>query len=162
MSVGGTTLSLDSSGRLISETAWSGSGGGVSDYEPRPSYQYYWQDAWWGRATPDVSYDADPNTGVSVYVSNYYGYTGWYTVGGTSAGAPQWAALFAIVNAGRSYPLSSSDVALYSLGKANYHWYYRDVIYGCDGGYCSTSGYDYVTGLGSPLAHHLIPSLRSY
>ena len=53
------------------------------------------------RATPDVAYDADPNTGVNVYDSvRYDGGSGWWEVGGTSAAAPQWSALLAIADQG--------------------------------------------------------------
>ena len=142
--VGGTILSLDYYGNIISETAWSGSGGGISAYEPRPAYQNGWQGAS-GRGVPDVSYDADPNTGVAVYISNYHGHTGWLTVGGTSAGAPQWAAVSALINA--TFGIRLSDSVLYSFGNSSY---FRDITSGCNGTYCATAGYDYVTGFGSP------------
>src|SRR5207249_11726854 len=95
VSVGGTTLNVDGSGNVQSETAWSGSGGGVSSQESAPSYQSGFNSNS-GRGVPDVSYVADPNTGVSIYDS--FGYGGWSQVGGTSAGAPQWSAITAIVN----------------------------------------------------------------
>jgi subtilase family serine protease len=142
--VGGTTLSLDFYGNIISETAWSGSGGGISVYEPRPAYQNGWQGAS-GRGVPDVSYDADPNTGVAVYISNYYGHSGWLTVGGTSMGAPQWASVSALINA--TFGIRLSDSVLYSFGGTSL---FRDITSGCNGTYCATAGYDYVTGLGSP------------
>ena len=159
--VGGTSLSLDAYGNVISETAWSGSGGGISYYELRPAYQNTWQGSS-KRGTPDASYDADPRTGVPVYMSNYYGSTGWFTVGGTSVGAPQWASLFALVNSARATSLSSSDTALYSVGKTNYSGNYRDITYGNNGSYVAGPYYDFVTGLGSPRANHLIPALRTY
>ena len=93
--VGGTTLNF-TNGVFSSETAWSGSGGGLSQYETQPSYQsaYNVPQANGKRAVPDVSYDADPNSGVSVYDSlGYQGFKGWFVVGGTSVGAPQWAAM---------------------------------------------------------------------
>ncbi len=98
VSVGGTTLTLDAtSGAVVSETAWSGSGGGVSAYEPRPVYQTNYGLTNSKRSTPDVSYDADPNTGVYVYDSTpYQGSAGWWNVGGTSVGSPQWAAIQAL------------------------------------------------------------------
>jgi subtilase family serine protease len=79
--VGGTTLSLGYYGNIISETAWSGSGGGISAYESRPAYQDGWHGAL-GRVVPDVSYAADPNTGVAIYMSDYHGQRGWLTAGG--------------------------------------------------------------------------------
>jgi subtilase family serine protease len=100
LSVGGTTLSLTSSGTISSETAWTDSEGGVSAYEPTPSYQSGISTS--GRSTPDVSYNADPNTGFAVYDSvSYQGSSGWQVVGGTSAGTPQWSALIAIADQGR-------------------------------------------------------------
>lgn len=67
-----------------------------------------------GRSVPDVSYDADPATGFPVYISNYHSATGWIQAGGTSAGAPQWAAQQALINAARSTTMSSTGSHLYS------------------------------------------------
>jgi subtilase family serine protease len=143
--VGGTTLSLGASGAVTSEKAWSGSGGGVSAYEAKPAYQTSYGLTYARRAVPDVSYDADPNTGVSVYDSTpYQGYSGWWVVGGTSAGAPQWAAIQALglsANNNNFYPDASSSA---------YASYFRDITSGSNG-YPAGSGYDLVTGLGSPL-----------
>src|SRR5262249_18770801 len=60
--VGGTTLSRTSSGSYSSERGWSGSGGGISYFEDEPSYQLSAQNTG-ARTSPDVSYDADPNSG---------------------------------------------------------------------------------------------------
>jgi len=157
-SVGGTNLALDASGNVLSETAWSGSGGGISAYEARPAFQTGWQNAS-GRGVPDVSYDADPNTGFSVYMSNYNGQTGWFTVGGTSAGAPQWGGLMALVNASRTNALSTSNTKLYSVASASYAANYTDITAGGNGGFAAGVAYDYVTGLGSPKGAQLVPSL---
>ncbi len=173
VSVGGTTLNLGGSGNVVSETAWSGSGGGISSFEPEPSYQtgYPIPSTGGNRGNPDVSYDADPNTGVAVFDSlGDQGLKNWIQVGGTSAGAPQWAALLAIANAGRKTPLNSSTTtptttALYNIAKTAYATNYRDITSGTNGscGSLCTAGtnYDFVTGLGSPLANRLIPSLIS-
>ncbi len=71
VSVGGTTLNIDRFGNLVSETAWSGSGGGISKYESEPAYQSNYPIPNTGglRGNPDVSYDADPNSGVAVFDS---------------------------------------------------------------------------------------------
>ncbi len=148
--VGGTTLALNASGTVSSETAWSGSGGGLSAYELEPSYQHAYDvpQANGMRATPDVSFDANPNSGVSVYDS--YGYGGWLQVGGTSVGAPSWAAIHAIgANADNpSLYADAANMTLYALD-------FRDITGGTNGScgfYCTAqTGYDYVTGLGSPL-----------
>ncbi|MEJ2291187.1 MAG: S53 family peptidase [Deinococcales bacterium] len=205
--VGGTTLPLDSSGNVINggETAWNGSGGGISVYEPEPTYQGSMTNAdsadaggslpASGRGVPDVAYDADPSTGFAVYDSTgYQGVSGWFVVGGTSAGSPQWAALFALADQGRSPSLSGtftsgSDVLspTYSLAVSDYGANFTDIAsgdncssstssgpgnghgHGSKGGSSGTSGsttvcqttagYDFVTGLGSPLAASLVTAL---
>ena len=157
VAVGGTTLSLDSNG-IASEVAWSGSGGGVSAYETKPSYQSGWQ-ATTARTVPDVSYDANPSTGFPVYISNYNGSTGWITVGGTSAGSPQWAALQALVNSSRASALNGVLTAIYAVAGTAYSADFYDITVGNNGGYTTTISYDYVTGLGSPNAAALVPSL---
>jgi subtilase family serine protease len=174
VAVGGTTLNTGSGGSYISETAWSGSGGGQSVYEAEPLYQANYpipNDPSGVRGVPDVSYDADPNTGFSVYDTvRYQGQSGWFQVGGTSAGAPQWAALFAIANslrvaAGKA-TLTGTGTAVYSVAKANYSLNLHDITSGTNGScgtLCSaTTGYDYVTGLGSPQANNIITALESY
>jgi hypothetical protein len=108
LSVGGTTLTLNSSGGYSSETAWSDSGGGYSQYESEPAYQESVQTSGY-RSTPDVAFDGDPNTGVSVYFTPTAGsgfwnsdpQGSWQTFGGTSVGAPCWAGIIAIVDQGR-------------------------------------------------------------
>ena len=93
--VGGTALTLDANGSYLNEVAWSGSGGGTSSYEREPLFQSLLgipNDARGYRGAPDVSYNANPATGFSVYDSVPLGTaSGWFRVGGTSAGSPQWA-----------------------------------------------------------------------
>ena len=104
LSVGGTTLNLNSQGGYSSESGWSGSGGGISAYESQPSYQkgVVTQSTIY-RTNPDVAYDADPNTGFPVYDSyNNPASSPWGQWGGTSDAAPQWAALIAIADQGRA------------------------------------------------------------
>ncbi|AHI64918.1 S53 family peptidase [Burkholderia thailandensis] len=169
VAVGGTTLAVDASGNYIGETAWSGSGGGVSTYEPEPSGQALWPIPYAGsRGVPDVAYDANPSSGFAVYDSvTYQGQSGWFVVGGTSAGAPQWAALFAIANSMRAAAgkatLAGPYNQLYTVGKLAYGSDYHDITSGTNGGcgtICTASGsYDYVTGLGSPQALNLVQAL---
>ena len=102
LSVGGTTLNLTSAGAYSSETAWADSGGGYSAFEAEPTYQASVQSSG-ARSTPDVAFDADPNTGVEVYSTPPGASTGsWQVVGGTSVGAPSWAGIIAIVDQGRA------------------------------------------------------------
>jgi subtilase family serine protease len=142
ISVGGTTLHF-TNGSLTSETAWSSSGGGPSSYEKATSAQssfsqYAQVNAGGKRATPDVALDADPNSGVSVYDSTtYQSKSGWWTVGGTSASAPMWAARSAVagVVVNSAYVYGSAIT-------------YRDITSGSNG-YSALTGYDLVTGRGS-------------
>jgi subtilase family serine protease len=143
ISVGGTTLHFDSSGNFTSETGWVSGGGGCSAYETanaaQAAFSQYAQVNCAGkRATPDVSLDADPNSGVSVYDStSYNGQTGWWVVGGTSASSPMWAARSAdagvVVNA--SYVYGSSIT-------------FRDITSGGNSAGCLV-GYDMCSGRGS-------------
>src|SRR6266581_1421308 len=174
VSVGGTTLTLGSGGNVVSETAWSGSGGGISAFQSEPSYQTNYPIPNTGglRGNPDVSYDADPNSGVAVFDSlGDQGFKNWIQVGGTSAGSPQWAALNAIANVGRASPLSSTptttptNLAIYNIAKTAYSTNFRDITSGTNGscGSVCTAGtnYDFVTGLGSPRANVLVSSLHN-
>lgn len=100
VSVGGETLLLNKAASY-SSLSWSGSVSGVSRFEAAPTYQSAVSTI--GRVTPDVSYNANPKTGFAVYDSvPYQGTSGWQVLGGTSAAAPQWAALVAIANQGRA------------------------------------------------------------
>ncbi|MGU7782491.1 S53 family peptidase [Burkholderia sp. PU8-34] len=169
LAVGGTTLSVDAYGNYIGETAWTGSGGGVSSQQAEPAGQATWPIPVAGkRGVPDVGYDANPSTGFAVYDSvTYQRQAGWFQVGGTSAGAPQWSALVAIANslrtaAGKSR-LSATYNALYAAGKTAYGSNYHDVTTGSNGNcgsICNAAGgYDYVTGLGSPDAPAIVQAL---
>jgi subtilase family serine protease len=157
LSVGGSTLRVSSTGAWSSESAWSGGGGGSSFYEGLPSYQSGLGLS--SRGTPDVTFNANPSTGFAVYDS--YGSGGWAVYGGTSAGAPQWAALIAIADQGRALngqsSLANAQSILYGLSRSDFH----DVASGSNG-YRAGSGYDLASGLGSPIANRLIPDLVAY
>ena len=167
LAVGGTTLNLATSSTgavsVSGETAWSGSGGGVSIYESRPSYQAKVNPTTY-RSIPDVSYGADPATGFAVYDSTpYNGASGWFQMGGTSAGAPQWSAIVAVADQLRKAKkkavltawnaTSATDptgTIFYALTSG-----LADVTTGPTNGACGAPctpgiGYDDVTGLGSP------------
>ncbi len=166
LSVGGTTLMLNSDGSYANEAGWSGSGGGLSAYETEPSYQASFpipQDGGAMRGVPDVSYNADQASGVTVYDS--YGQQGWMVVGGTSAGAPQWAALLAIANSAAGRNLTTANQTLYNAATSSYSTLYHAITSGTNGScgyYCQTrTGYNYVTGLGSPQALALISFLTA-
>jgi hypothetical protein len=148
VAVGGTRLNIDSSGTVTSETAWSGSGGGISLYEPIPQYQTDYGLTGSTRLVPDVAYNGDSSTGVRVYYNS-----GWYIVGGTSAGSPQWAGIYALGQ-------SATHENLYSKSSTAYAAYFRDITSGSTTKYNATTGYDYITGLGSPLTYDFLDSLE--
>ena len=269
ISVGGTKLKLDEQGNVRSEVAWQYSNGGSSAYEPVPTWQSTWQNTQ-GRGVPDVSYLADPDFGVSIYMSRYGNKSGWFTVGGSGVGADQWAGLYALAgsgslattavalpgttggnqnqnqgqgagqqgnansntsgqgnsgrgaagqngnggnsagggkngsggavagggnggtnsnqqqgqgqsgnsgqkgNNGANSSTTGQNVAnviivtpsspvetLYHIATASYSTDFRDIVLGSNGNYTATDGYDFVTGLGSPLADALVPEIES-
>jgi kumamolisin len=154
---GGTTLQASSgNSSIVSETVWNetsqgegATGGGVSDFFPKPDYQSKVnvpppQSASGGRGVPDVAADADPVTGYKVLIDGTQS-----VVGGTSAVAPLYAGLFALINellvkqgkprAGYVHP------ALYLNPQA-----FRDIISGNNGAFSAGPGWDPTTGLGSP------------
>lgn len=165
---GGTTLSLtditSTSATYSYEYAWNSSGGGVSSYFPLPSYQSGAGITASGRAVPDVSYDANPNTGFWIYDSTTYeGLKGWIQVGGTSASSPQWAAIFAEVQQALETSFNGANVHqdLYSVysSSTEYKAAFHDITIGYNGYYYAGPGYDEVTGIGSPNVGALIEYL---
>ena len=162
VAVGGTTLSINSSGNWTNETAWNSSGGGTSRYEFEPTYQDGVQSTG-RRTTPDVSMDANPSSGVPVFDSYDNGTSRpWIEVGGTSLATPMWAGLIAIADQGRAASgLGTLDGAsqtlpmLYEAGTSSYH----DIVSGSNGAFSAGPGYDEVTGIGTPVANLLMPAL---
>jgi hypothetical protein len=159
LAVGGTTLRLTAQGAYGGEKAWAGGGGGRSWYEVRPAYQRPFQ-PYGQRTVPDVAYNADPNTGFYVYdsVPDAAGNVGWFSYGGTSAGAPQWAALVALADQGRAWAgrgaLSGGPAALYAVSSADFH-----DITAAGNGFAAVAGYDLATGRGSPRADLVVADL---
>lgn len=150
LSVGGTSLVPDSSSRGWSETAWghatggAGAVSGCSWYEAKPDFQSFIPSALCaGRATADVSADADPSTGVAVAAAG-----GWRIMGGTSASAPMIAAMYALAGA----PAGDSHPETFPSSNASH---LNDVTAGstgtCGSLLCNAGvGWDGPTGLGTP------------
>ncbi len=164
--VGATSLSLAEDNSYDGETVWSRSGNGTSLSEPEPAFQSLVQNTEM-RTIPDVSFDGDPISGVSVYDSynNTAGYGPWKKIGGTSLGAPCWAALIAIVNqvrvaegAATLYGPTQALPALYARAAGDFH----NITTGSSLRSSDQSGYDQVSGLGSPVANILVPALASF
>jgi kumamolisin len=168
VSAGGTTVNRDANGNFLNESCWSGSGGGVSQYElwqnppqffngmgPWAPFQYpqFGQTA---RQTPDLSFDADPASGVYVYDS--FGYGGWVIVGGTSVASP---ALAGIVNASNNrlgtapntggYYTTEENNLIYDqlFSKTTYSSNFYDVTTGSNGANAGPL-WDQCTGVGTP------------
>jgi kumamolisin len=163
LACGGTRIT--SSGSSISgEVVWNdlssnggATGGGISDVFPLPD----WQQAAnvppsananhrVGRGVPDVAGDADPNTGYNILVD---GQTG--AIGGTSAVAPLWAALVALLNQNFGKPVGFLNPLLYQQTSDN-----RDITSGNNGAYSARAGWDACTGLGSPDGTKLVSGLK--
>jgi subtilase family serine protease len=171
IAVGGTSLVLNSAGVVASpvvETAWSGSGGGCSVWEPAfsPAIQKnFVPPTCTHRGGPDVAMDADPSSGVAMWVSNPANrYHGWLVAGGTSLACPIWAGLIAITDSmrGPNKPLTGYNLLadLYAAAAGSrYAANYRDITKGNAGAHSAGAGWDFVTGLGTPQAQDLIPYL---
>lgn len=171
--VGGTNLQLNN-GSYGSESVWSnpndtqrgpkgaGGGGGISNTFKQPSWQtgagVQNQYSNGNRQVPDVSADADPATGYSMYCtvsSAGCPSSGWITVGGTSAAAPLWAGSTALINqyvqAQGKAPIGFADPALYGLFNAQQKYpAFHDITSGNNLYYPATTGYDMASGIGSP------------
>ena len=144
-----------------SAAAWASSGG-PSPFESEPSYQLTFQNTR-QRTTPDVSFDASENSGVTSFQNGSLTYGNF----GTSLAAPCWAGLIAIANQGRvadgsktfNSGLNPTQTlqALYGLPAGDFH-----TITSGYNGFSAGAGYDQLTGLGSPVANLLIPGLVSF
>lgn len=148
VSAGGTRVNRDGSGNFVSETGWSGSGGGPSKFEPKASYQsgIAGTDAT-HRSAPDFSFDADPNSGVSVFDSTACrGGSGWLVFGGTSVSAPS---LAGILNLSGSFFLNSTLELVTIYANYTNTSDFRDIVSGSAGSFTCAPGYDFVTGVGS-------------
>ena len=152
VAVGGTTLFPHLDGTYSREVGWYGSGGGVSDIFPMPAYQVGVKNMVPKRRNlPDVAFDADPNSGTSLFIAG-----GWFgPIGGTSLAAPIFSALVAELDQYGHGRIGNIHPALYR----NYKKYgytlpagaaiYHDAIGQYNGFYLTTPGYDNVTGIGS-------------
>lgn len=161
--VGGTSLQVQSDGSYGSESAWSnaskgeGGGGGISAHFTQPAYQHEAHLPGLNRETPDVSADADPRTGYSIYctTSDPICARGWGQVGGTSAAAPLWAGLATDSNAYLAQQgkpgLGGASASLYALYHTKQAYSaYHDVTAGDNLYYKAAVGYDMASGIGTP------------
>ena len=157
LACGGTKLT-GSGGKIQSEVVWNetasnegATGGGISTVFPQPSWQAGIAATTGGRGVPDVSGNADPVTGYQVRVDGES-----LVIGGTSAVAPLWAGLLAVVNAQSKTSVGFVQPKLYA---ANAAASFRDITQGNNGAFKATPGWDACTGLGSPNVPDLITLL---
>jgi subtilase family serine protease len=168
----------------LAEVAWTFSGGGFSNVFSKPSYQNTLPagstEIGTMRGVPDIALQASAGTGALVYITlppdGLSGLlcgadpcsTGWYDIGGTSLSAPQWAGLAAIGAQMKGHGLGPINEALYQLAAnpAKYASDFYDVATNNTNqadpsipGYAATTGWDPVTGLGTPNAANLLPDL---
>jgi subtilase family serine protease len=164
LTVGGTTLTVSSSGSYVSEAAWGGTGGGYVSMPGEPKYQRNAAitDPYHALGKPDVAADADPNTGVWFYNS------GWGVVGGTSLSSPLWTGFMADVNQIRANnnlsPAGFINSFLYNKvygkdgGSSLYGKDFHDITTG-NNGWPAGTGWDPDTGLGSMIGPALAKTL---
>jgi hypothetical protein len=172
LAVGGTRLVYSGAGAR-SETGWSGTGGGVSAYVATPDYQKSGLpgvNSLARRGVADVAFNADPGTGQYVAILSPGANTpNWVSAGGTSLSTPQWAGVVAIANAQRALagkaPVGLAHTLLYGdIGAqtSRYASAFADITSGSNGpcASCSArSGYDPLTGLGTPNTSALLTLL---
>ncbi len=163
LACGGTRME-SSGGKISLEVVWNhgagngASGGGVSDHFPLPAYQAGAKVPvsvnpahFKGRGVPDIAGDADPATGYQIHVDGKDA-----VFGGTSAVAPLWAALIALINQQLGKPVGFLNTTLYAKGAGGL----RDITAGTNGAYQAGPGWDACTGLGSPNGQALLTALK--
>lgn len=159
---GGTRL-VATNGAITAETVWnddptrSATGGGVSNFFALPAYQAKANvpklAGRTGRGVPDVAGVADPQTGYRVRVDGQD-----MVIGGTSAVAPLWAGLIALMNQRLGTPVGYLNPQVYGplVGKG----VFNDIVGGNNGSYAARPGWDACTGWGSPQGAKLLAALQ--
>jgi kumamolisin len=164
LACGGTKMTITTNGAIKNETVWNemaanegATGGGISNIFPVPTYQasaavpVQPETKFKGRGVPDVAGNADPVTGYQVRVDGSD-----MVIGGTSAVAPLWAGLIALMNQIIGKPVGFVQPALYRIGESAFH----DITKGNNGAYHAGPGWDPCTGLGSPNGTALVKALQ--
>jgi kumamolisin len=157
VSAGGTTISRNAlTGVFLFENTWQDAGGGASFFEPRPAFQNgLGRIVGPTRGTPDLSFDANPNTGVWIFDgNNFEGQpVGWAVVGGTSVSAPS---LAGIINSAGTFHNSSQAENRELYEHLSNPTTFRDILSGNCGfniGSFAAPGWDFCTGVGTPSGY---------
>jgi kumamolisin len=165
LACGGTKLEA-SGNNISSETVWNelsqdegATGGGISDFFALPSWQKSVgvpasanANHHVGRGVPDVAGDADPGTGYDTLVDGQSS-----VIGGTSAVAPLWAGLIALINQMLGKPAGFVNALLYQ--NANTADDFNQITSGNNGAYSAGAGWNACTGLGSPIGSKVAEAL---
>jgi kumamolisin len=157
LATGGTQL-IAVHGAITSETVWNdgtqggATGGGFSNFFARPDYQTKDVQQSSNRGVPDVAGDADPDTGYNVLVDGQQ-----MVVGGTSAVAPLWAGLVALLCQKLQSRVGFINPALYNMDESSC---FRDITSGNNGAFSAGPGWDPTTGLGAPVGIQIMQSLQ--
>jgi kumamolisin len=149
LALGGTNIS-QSSGQYVHNKAWSGSGGGVSSLYAIPAYQKRVKGlaSTTNRNVPDLAFPA--------YYTDTFVNGGWTGLEGTSWSSPIYVALQLEINQVKGQRLGWVNAAIYSVfKKEHYATDFYDVTTGSNGKYSAKTGYDNVTGIGSPIGEAL-------
>ncbi|AOJ88269.1 peptidase S53 [Burkholderia sp. MSMB0856] len=156
VAVGGTSLYTNGNGSYGGEMAWDSGGGGSSGFEPIPTWQSNVPQLK-GRAfrgLPDLAFDADPNSGAQIIVGGQL-----ETLGGTSLSAPLFAATWARLLSGSCATNPGFAAPTIYSAQATTPSIFRDITYGSNGAYSAGSGWDFVTGWGTPIVTTLQSSI---
>jgi subtilase family serine protease len=180
LAAGGTTLTANPvTGAYLSETAWNvqsgspdGTGGGFSRLFTRPSYQSGVPGIGATRGVPDVAGEGTGTGGMALAFRAPGGGDEFVGAGGTSAAAPFWAGLIALADQDAGHPLGFVNPAIYRIAQSPlYHKAFHDITTGNNTvslngvtitGYQARTGWDPVTGWGTPDAQVLIPLLARH
>ncbi|OKJ16662.1 protease pro-enzyme activation domain-containing protein [Kitasatospora sp. CB01950] len=160
--VGGTNLKVSGTA-YSSESAWSTAGGGVSTQFAKPTWQTGTNVTGTMRTVPDIASNADPNSGFAIYTQGTSS-AGWQVYGGTSAAAPLWSGFAALYNqkakAASKPNLGEVNPKLYTVANSSsYGTALHDVTSGSNQDFAAKTGYDQVTGWGTPIADGLANAL---
>lgn len=158
LACGGTEITTSGT-QLTNEVVWNdesqgggATGGGISTVFALPAWQKNAKVPSGGRGVPDVTGDAAPETGYQIQVDGQS-----EVVGGTSAVAPLWAGLIALLNQKLGKPVGFLNPQIYPLlGDGAF----RDITKGNNGTYSAAPGWDACTGLGSPVGNQLLQMLQ--
>jgi subtilase family serine protease len=147
VSVGGTSLFVNSHAKYMSEQTWSGTGGGVSAVLTIPKYQIGVPGlaSTTHRNVPDIAFPADPSTGFSFFFGGAF----QGPIGGTSWSSPTYCALQVTINEKDGKRFGYVNPSIYAAFKAHGYTVFHDIKIGSNGGFSAHTGYDNTTGIGS-------------